>query len=82
MPEVGDPKGGTRGEVVRPSQRREMARNVVAQQGLSIRLATANASFERYNGTVRYDWLGQYLFESIAEVRMLPSAGYGVTKAG
>ena len=28
-----------------------------------------NAYIERYNRTVRYDWLGQYLFESIAEVQ-------------
>ncbi len=28
-----------------------------------------NAYVERYNRTVRYDWLGQYLFASIAEVQ-------------
>jgi putative transposase len=28
-----------------------------------------NAYVERYNRTVRYDWLGQHLFESIAEVQ-------------
>ncbi len=28
-----------------------------------------NAYVERYNRTVRYDWLNQYLFESIAEVQ-------------
>ena len=28
-----------------------------------------NAYIERYNRTVRYDWLGQYLFDSIAEVQ-------------
>ena len=28
-----------------------------------------NAYVERYNRTVRYDWLGQYLFESIREVQ-------------
>lgn len=28
-----------------------------------------NAYIERYNRTVRYDWLQQYLFESIAEVQ-------------
>jgi putative transposase len=27
-----------------------------------------NAYVERYNRTVRYDWLGHYFFESIAEV--------------
>ena len=29
-----------------------------------------NAYIERYNRTVRYDWLNQYLFESIAEVQL------------
>lgn len=29
-----------------------------------------NAYIERYNRTVRYDWLRQYLFESIAEVQL------------
>jgi putative transposase len=28
-----------------------------------------NAYVERYNRTVRYDWLGQYLFDTIAEVQ-------------
>lgn len=28
-----------------------------------------NAYVERYNRTVRYDWLNQYLFESVAEVQ-------------
>lgn len=28
-----------------------------------------NAYVERHNRTVRYDWLGQYLFESITEVQ-------------
>jgi len=28
-----------------------------------------NAYIERYNRTVRYDWLGHYLFDSIAEVQ-------------
>ena len=28
-----------------------------------------NAYVERYNRTVRYDWLNQYLFSSIAEVQ-------------
>jgi putative transposase len=28
-----------------------------------------NAYIERFNRTVRYDWLGQFLFESIAEVQ-------------
>lgn len=29
-----------------------------------------NAYIEKYNRTVRYDWLNQYLFESIAEVQL------------
>lgn len=28
-----------------------------------------NAYIERYNRTVRYDWLAQYLFESIEQVQ-------------
>ncbi len=28
-----------------------------------------NAYIERYNRTVRYDWLGQYLFDTVAEVQ-------------
>lgn len=28
-----------------------------------------NAYIERYNRTVRYDWLGHYLFDSIADVQ-------------
>jgi putative transposase len=28
-----------------------------------------NAYIERYNRTVRYDWLAQFIFPSIAEVR-------------
>ena len=28
-----------------------------------------NAYVERYNRTIRYDWLSHYLFESIAEVQ-------------
>jgi len=28
-----------------------------------------NADFERYNRTIRYDWLSHYLFDSIAEVQ-------------
>jgi putative transposase len=32
-----------------------------------------NAYVERYNRTVRYDWLGQYLFDSITEVQESPT---------
>ena len=28
-----------------------------------------NAYIERYNRTVRYDWLNQYLFESLEEIQ-------------
>ncbi len=31
-----------------------------------------NAYIERYNRTVRYDWLAQYLFDSIEEVQEYP----------
>lgn len=33
-----------------------------------------NAYIERYNRTVRYDWLCQYLFESIDEVQEIATA--------
>ena len=38
-----------------------------------------NAYVERYNRTVRYDWLSQYLFESIAEVSYMQHNGSGRT---
>jgi transposase InsO family protein len=38
-----------------------------------------NAYVERYNRTVRYDWLNQYLFSSIAEVQNMRQNGYGFT---
>ena len=49
-------------------------RNWAAKQGIRldhIRPGNPqqNAYVERYNRTVRYDWLNQYLFESIAEVQ-------------
>lgn len=37
-----------------------------------------NAYIERYNQTVRYDWLAQYLFESIEQVQELRHAGSGL----
>lgn len=48
--------------------------NWAAQQGIRIEhiqpgKPQQNAYVERYNRTVRYDWLGQYLFESIQEVQ-------------
>lgn len=33
-----------------------------------------NAYIERYNRTVRYDWLGQYLFDSLSDVREFATA--------
>ena len=33
-----------------------------------------NAYIERYNKTVRYDWLAHYLFETVADVRNRPTA--------
>ena len=33
-----------------------------------------NAYVERYNRTVRYDWLSQYLFETISEVQEAATA--------
>lgn len=37
-----------------------------------------NACVERYNRTVCYDWLGHYLFESIAEVQACNSLGLDI----
>jgi len=34
-----------------------------------------NAYVERFNRTVRYDWLNQYLFTTIEEVQMLQQNG-------
>lgn len=38
-----------------------------------------NAYIERYNLTVRYDWLSHYLFESIEEVRTMRPTRCGPT---
>jgi putative transposase len=38
-----------------------------------------NACVERYNRTVRDDWLAHHLFESIDEVQILPPVGYRLT---
>jgi len=38
-----------------------------------------NAYVERYNRTVRYDWLSQSLFERLRTCRNRPRAGYGLT---
>lgn len=38
-----------------------------------------NAYIERYNRTVRYDWLAHFLFETVAEVREYATNGYGPT---
>jgi putative transposase len=45
-----------------------------SQQGIRIEYIQPgkpyqNAYVERYNRTVRYDWLGQYLFKSISQVQ-------------
>jgi putative transposase len=37
-----------------------------------------NTYVERFNHTVRYDWLAHYLFESIAEVSNTPQTGCGL----
>jgi putative transposase len=36
-----------------------------------------NAYIERYNRTVRYDWLGHYLFYSLSELQNTPHNGNG-----
>ena len=38
-------------------------------EGISSGIWQQNAYIERYNRTVRYDWLSQHCFESIAEVQ-------------
>ena len=40
-----------------------------ARQAAAERLPQQNAYVERFNRTVRYDWLAQYLFESIGQVQ-------------
>ena len=44
-------------------------RNGVRLQYIQPGKPQQNAYVERYNRTVRYDWLGHYLFESISEVQ-------------
>ena len=38
-----------------------------------------NAYIERYNKTVRYDWLAHYLFETMADVQEYATSGCGHT---
>ena len=41
-----------------------------------------NAYVERYNRTVRTEWLGRYHFESIEEVQEVLSEGFRLRRAG
>jgi len=45
------------------------ARNRIKLEFIQPGKPQQNAYIERYNRTVRYDWLGQHLFESIAQVQ-------------
>jgi putative transposase len=52
----------------------ELLKNWVAERGIRLEFIQPgkpqqNAYIERYNRTVRYDWLAQYLFDSIEEVQ-------------
>ena len=38
-----------------------------------------NVYIERYNRTVRTEWLGRYHFDSIEMFRIIPHAGSGLT---
>ena len=49
----------------RPGRRGEASGWTISKPGKP----QQNAYIERYNRTVRYDWLGQYLFSSITEVQ-------------
>ena len=38
-----------------------------------------NAYVDRYHRTVRYDWLSQYLFDTLEEVQEYATVGCGTT---
>nr|WP_262352864.1 transposase [Pectobacterium parvum] len=57
-----------------PSCRKQMAQDAVRNRNVTCQLFVVsetqqNAYIERYNRTVRYDWLGQYLFTSLDELQ-------------
>ena len=39
-----------------------------------------NAYIERYNRTVRHEWLDQYIIKTIEEAQITPRNGSGLTK--
>ena len=52
----------------------EALRDWAAQQGITLQFIQPgtpqqNAYIERYNRTVRYDWLAHYMFDSVADVQ-------------
>nr|WP_283205037.1 integrase core domain-containing protein [Citrobacter sp. wls613] len=57
-----------------PEYTRRILMSWAAQQNISLRFIQPgkpqqNAYIERYNRTVRYDWLGQHLFSSLDELQ-------------
>lgn len=52
----------------------EALRDWAGQQGIALQFIQLgkpqqNAYIERYNRTVRYDWLAQYMFDSVSDVQ-------------